>query len=171
MGAPTMRLGEADVAGIGENVRMAVEIERKFLVETLTGVQLDRGVEIRQGYLAEEGDVEVRVRIADGAATLTVKAGDGLRRVEVECPLEADEAEALWLHTAGRRLEKRRHRVPVGDVVAEVDVYGGAHDGLLVAEVEFPTEDAAAAFEAPDWFGEEVTGRPQWKNANLARRG
>ena len=80
--------------------------------------------------------------------------------MEVERQLDADEAEALWPHTAGRRLEKRRHRVPLGDVVAEVDVYGGALDGLLVVEVEFPSEAAAAAFVAPPWFGEEVTGRP-----------
>lgn len=43
---------------------MAVEIERKFLVGDLpTGLHLGDGERIRQGYLAEEGDVAVRVRI------------------------------------------------------------------------------------------------------------
>jgi adenylate cyclase len=155
---------------VGQTVPMAVEIERKFIVATLTGVELGRGVAIRPGSLAVEGAVELRLRNPDDAATLTIKAGDGVRRVEVERPLEAAEAEALWPHTAGRRLEKRRHRVALGDLVAEVDVYGGAHDGLLVVEVEFASDADAQAFVAPPWFGEEVTGRREWKNAALARQ-
>jgi hypothetical protein len=39
---------------------------------------------LRQGYVAEENDVEVRVRIADATATLKVKAGRGLDLTEVE---------------------------------------------------------------------------------------
>ena len=149
---------------------MAVEIERKFTVASLSGLHLGAGTAIRQGYLAEEGDVEVRVRITPERAALTVKAGVGLRRTEVERELDIDEAEALWPHTEGRRLEKVRYRVALAEVVAEVDVYGGALDGLVVVEVEFGSEDAAAAFVPPPWFGEEVTALGGWKNADLARR-
>jgi CYTH domain-containing protein len=52
-----------------------------------------------------------------------------------------------------------------------VDVYGGDLAGLCVAEVEFPTLADADGFRAPGWFGEEVTGRPGWSNAALARHG
>ena len=154
---------------------MTVEIERKFVLSEIPGAGvLGTGEPLRQGYVAEEGDVAVRVRIAERAATLTVKAGGGLARSEVEVPISGDEAEELWPHTAGRRIEKTRHRVALGDRgdrVADVDVYAGELSGLCTAEVEFTSQDDAAAFVPPGWFGREVTGEHGWSNAALARHG
>jgi CYTH domain-containing protein len=151
---------------------VTTEIERKFLVVELPGAhELGPGTLLRQGYLAEDGDVQVRVRITASSATLTVKAGRGLVRTEVEAVIGADAAEALWPHTEGRRIEKVRHRTPLGDVVADVDVYAGALAGLYTAEVEFASEGEAAAFVAPPWFGRDLTAEPGWDNASLARHG
>ena len=87
--------------------RMADEIERKFLMATVPDAPvLQPGVQLRQGYLAMDGAVEVRVRRMADADRLTVKAGAGLTRTEVELPLDPADAEALWVHTAGRRVEK-----------------------------------------------------------------
>ncbi|MBW3643766.1 MAG: CYTH domain-containing protein [Actinobacteria bacterium] len=151
---------------------MSTEVERKFLVTDLPDAAvLGPGMRLRQGYIAEEGDVQVRVRISTGGATLTVKAGRGLARTEVEVALPTEEAEDLWPHTEGRRLEKVRHRVALGPVVADVDVYGGALQGLCTAEVEFPSEDEARSFVPPPWFGRDVTAEAGWDNASLARAG
>jgi adenylate cyclase len=151
---------------------MTIEIERKFVLSEIPGGDLlGTGEPLRQGYIAEEDDVAVRIRITEQAATLTVKAGAGLSRTEVEKAISLDEAEALWPHTVGRRIEKTRHRVAHGDRVAEVDVYAGGLYGLCTAEVEFDSEDDAAAFAPPDWFGREVTGVAGWSNAALARHG
>ncbi|WP_216072660.1 CYTH domain-containing protein, partial [Acinetobacter baumannii] len=62
-----------------------IEIERKFLV---TGDNWRHGASvarIEQAYLPGAGDVSVRVRVRDGAATLAVK-GDraGISRQEYE---------------------------------------------------------------------------------------
>lgn len=152
---------------------MASEIERKFLVsEVPDPTALGPGARLRQGYLALDGAVEVRLRLTDGAATLTVKAGAGLHRTEVEVPLTAADADDLWPSTAGRRVEKVRHRVAVTEgVVAEVDRYDGDLAGLWTVEVELPSEAAAAAFVPPAWFGNELTGDPRWSNAGLALDG
>jgi adenylate cyclase len=161
---------------------VATECERRFLVEELPaadelGADLAGGEHLRQGYLAEENDVVLRVRITTEleatSAVITVKAGGGLSRVEVEVPIALDEAEELWPHTIGRRIEKVRHRIPLGPGgdVAELDVYEGALSGLLTVEVEFDSEDAANEFVPPAWFGREVTGRQEWSNAALARHG
>jgi adenylate cyclase len=155
---------------------VTIEIERKFMVADLPAVGLlGPGVQIRQGYIAEDGPVTVRVRITDARATLTVKAGSGLARTEVDVEITNDQAEALWPYTVGRRLDKTRHRVDLVDGgrqhVADVDVYAGSLEGLCVVEVEFGAEADAAAFNPPEWFGEELTEAPGWSNAALARHG
>lgn len=151
---------------------MTTEIERKFVVTDAPGTEvLGPGVRLRQGYIAEDGDVQVRVRITDASAVLTVKAGTGLRRTEVEVPVTMEEADGLWPHTEGRRIEKVRHRVAVGRYTAEVDVYEGGLLGLHTAEVEFSSEQEAGAFEPPGWFARDVTTEPGWDNASLARNG
>ena len=152
---------------------VASEIERKFLVPAVPrSLELGDGARLRQGYLAIDGAVEVRVRRDGDEATLTVKAGTGLARTEVERPLTPAEADELWPATEGRRVEKVRHRVPLptGEVL-ELDVYEGALAGLVTAEVEFASEADAGAFEPPAWFGRDVTTEPGWSNASLAVHG
>jgi CYTH domain-containing protein len=89
-------------------------------------------------------------------------------RTEVELDVEGRDASALWELTAGRRLEKVRRRMRVGDVEAEVDEYGDALAGLVVVEVEFDDEQAASAFTPPSWFGREVTVEAPYSNRSLA---
>lgn len=157
---------------------MAVEIERKWVADRRPDAVTPHlhGAQLRQGYLAEDGDVTVRVRISDEWAKLTIKAGSATARTEVEVDVDVTEAEQLWPFTEGRRVLKRRYRVPLdpshGDgLVAEVDLFEGDLAGLCLVEVEFPSEEAAARFEAPEWFGRDVTGVTGWSNADLARNG
>jgi adenylate cyclase len=151
---------------------VGVEIERKFLVtEPPPDEVLGEGVHYRQAYLAGEDDVDTRIRIGPGAAWLTVKAGSGVARTEIELPIDIADAESLWPHTAGRQLEKTRYRVPIDGRVAEVDRYAGALDGLWTVEVEFASDADAAAFVPPPWFGDDLTSVPGWSNGALARHG
>jgi CYTH domain-containing protein len=152
----------------------AVEIERKFLVDALPeGLDDARADRIEQGYLAVHADgVEVRVRRRAGRSTLTVKSAPGEVRVEEELPIDDRRFEALWQLSAGRRISKTRHLVPLGSgLTAELDVYHEDLDGLLTAEVEFPSRAASAAFVPPAWLGRELTGDPRYANQSLALRG
>jgi 8-oxo-dGTP diphosphatase len=144
------------------------EIERKFRVRRLPD-DLDAAQQrtIAQGYLTT-GHVEVRLRRADDRTYLTIKSGDGLVRAEEEMPIETDRFERLWALTEGRRVEKVRHLISHGGRTIELDVFGGSNDGLAIAEVEFPSEAAARAWDAPDWLGEDVTDDPAFRNAALA---
>lgn len=146
------------------------EIERKFRVARLPA-GLGDGARLRQAYVALDGPVEVRVRSDGTTHVLTVKAGSGLERGEVEVPVGPAAFDELWAMAGDRRLEKVRHRVDLGALTAEVDLYAGALAGLAVVEVEFPSRAAAEAFVPPDWFGAEVTGDAAWSNAALARTG
>lgn len=148
-----------------------MEVERKFLVSDppdLTGAPAD---EIEQGYLAIGAEGEVRLRRKGNRLVLTAKRGSGLSRDEAEIELDPDSFDALWPLTEGRRLHKRRHLVPQGDLRIEVDIYEGGLEGLVVAEIEFPSEEAARGFDPPDWVGEEVTGDRRYLNETLATEG
>jgi adenylate cyclase len=160
-------------AGIA-GYRWHIEIERKFLVPD-PPADLDRhpSTAIEQGYLAIADDgTEVRIRRRDASATLTVKGAGGRSRVEEELDIEAERFERLWPLTEGRRIEKRRYEIPAGDgLTIELDVYAGALDGLVVAEIEFASEEAADAFSGPTWLGSEVTDDRRYKNQRLACEG
>ena len=148
-----------------------MEIERKFLVDAPPdGLDRHPSSAIEQGYLAiEPGGVEVRVRRRAGTAVLTAKAGTGRTRSEEEIAIDADAFDRLWPLTEGRRVEKVRHLIPAGGgLTIELDVYRGDLAGLVVAEVEFPDEEAADAFAPPAWFGADVTDDERYKNHRLA---
>jgi adenylate cyclase len=150
-----------------------MEIERKFLVSSPPDDLDEHPHErISQGYLAiAAGGEEVRLRRIGDGLRLAAKRGLGGVRDEEEVELSDDQFEALWPLTEGRRVEKTRYRIPLGDLEVELDVYEGDLDGLITAEVEFESEDDSAAFEVPDWLGREVTEDERYKNQRLARDG
>jgi CYTH domain-containing protein len=148
---------------------MATEIERKFLLDDLPPtLRFARGEAIKQGYLALDGDTEVRLRTGSKAPVLTIKSGRGEVRTEVELSVEGRDAQALWELTEGRRIEKTRRLMRLDGAEAEVDEYTGELAGLVVVEVEFPDEQSARAFTPPDWFGRELTGEKAYANRSLA---
>ena len=147
---------------------MSVEIERKFLVNEKwqpTG----RSVHLKQGYLPGTGPMLVRIRREDARAFLTLKGRtEGITRSEYEYEIPAEDAEELLLRCQKPLIEKTRYLIPSGAHTWEVDVFAGANEGLVVAEIELSAEDEA--FERPDWLAAEVSGDPKYYNSNLAER-
>lgn len=147
---------------------MALEIERKFLVQSPPFEEWGEGLRIVQGYLSKERHATVRVRVLGDQGILTVKGETrGVSRLEFEYSIPLDEAEELLKLCAGGLIEKRRWRVTEGDTVWEVDRFEGANEGLWIAEVELETEDSR--YQKPSWIGEEVSHHPQYFNSALAR--
>ncbi len=149
---------------------MSDEIERKFAVAAPPdGLDHAPSAAIEQGYidLKTEG-AELRIRRKGERTLLTVKHGSGHVRREHEVEIDEDAFAALWPLTEGRRISKRRFELAHGDHTIEVDRYEGALEGLIVAEVEFESEEASDAFQPPEWLGEELTGNPDYSNRALA---
>lgn len=147
---------------------IAAERERKFLVGTAPPFA-DAGIVLRQGYLAIDGSVSVRVRDAGAeGCTLTIKSGRGAVRTEIEFPLTGEQFEQAWERTSDRRINKTRHRVPIDGHLVELDVFHDDLRGLMIAEVEFDTDEALEGFTPPDWFGREVTDDIRFTTASLA---
>lgn len=152
---------------------MAIEIERKFLVERLPEEALEAGSseEIRQGYLIRESDREVRIRRKGEQCYLTEKSGGGMARQEHEIRITDAMFDALWPLTAGSQLEKTRRTFDWQGQRLELDVYRGSLAPLMVLEAEFDTEADALAWSPPNFLGAEVTGDKRYKNAQLAESG
>ena len=151
---------------------MPVEIERKFLVRGTSWRQAATGRQlIRQGYLFTTDRLSFRVRlIEDMEAAITLKVGGAaLSRGEYEYLVPVEDGRELLAAAEGREITKLRYTIPHGAHEWIVDEVLGRHAGLFLAEIELLAEDET--FERPDWVGEEVTGNPRYRNAELSATG
>jgi adenylate cyclase len=148
---------------------MGIEIERKFLVKGEAWKQQGRSELLRQGYLSSHPERTVRVRIEGDKAVMTIKSKSvGASRGEWEYPLPMEDA-AEFLDNLCEQpiIEKVRHRIDFAGFTWEVDEFLGVNAGLVVAEIELPSEDQQ--FDQPEWVGEEVTQDKRYFNSNLVK--
>ena len=148
------------------------EIERKFLVKSdAFTAHATHHYEIMQGYLCKEPDKTIRVRIRDNHAFLTIKSGklrEGLAKFEWEKEIDVSDAKELMQLCLPNPILKTRYIIPCTKDNGrkwEVDVFHGHKQGLVLAEIELGDENEP--FDRPEWLGEEVTGQPQYYNANM----
>lgn len=149
---------------------MAVEIERKFLVESDEWRSaVSRRELLRQGYVAGSELCSVRVRVGAGRAWLGIKSRvDDTTRFEYEYEIPPGDADEILDRICSRgRIEKWRHWVPHGRHEWEVDEFLGENSGLVVAELEL--DSSSETFERPSWLGREVTADSRYLNTSLAR--
>ena len=146
-----------------------MEIERKFLVSALPA---DYGQypshQIEQAYLST--NPVVRIRKEDDQYYLTYKSKGLMSREEYNLPLTAEAYEHLKPKADGILITKDRYVIPEkGGLFIELDIFHGEYEGVLLAEVEFPTEEAANAYTAPEWFGEDVTYSTKYHNSTMSQ--
>lgn len=153
---------------------MPQEIERKFLPRTAGWrKRIETSQTISQGYLNTDPDSTVRVRLlVEGkkkTGWITIKGRNtGISRAEFEYKVPAKDAEEM-LKMAGKNvISKTRHIVHYEGFKFEVDEFHDLNDGLVVIEVELPTEDTK--FPTPKWLGEEVSHDPRYFNSQLLAR-
>jgi len=150
---------------------MAIEVERKFLVKGDYKEFVIKKEEIVQGFLSTVPERTVRVRIKKDKAFLTIKGignKKGTTRYEFEKEIDIDDAKDLLKICEKGVIEKIRHIIPIeNDLFFEVDEFYGDNEGLILAEIELPTENTK--FEKPDWLGEEVTGDKRYYNSVLKK--
>ena len=148
---------------------MGSEIERKYLVRGDGWGPSDDGSLQRQGYLAITDRGAVRVRIEAGRAHLNLKGPQvGITRAEFEYEIPLSDGEEILATLCSLVVEKTRYERTVGGHVWEIDVFHGANDGLVTAEVELESENEQ--FELPDWVGEDVSLDTRYRVAHLSRQ-
>ena len=146
---------------------MGLEIERRFLVDGEAWRTLGEACAYRQGYLSVDPARTVRVRIVGNQAWMTLKAKiTDTSRHEFEYPIPVEDAKIIMSTMCSQPIEKNRTRVSFSGHIWEVDEFFGANQGLVLAEIELPSEDAL--FEKPVWVGREITADGRYTNAYLA---
>jgi adenylate cyclase len=158
--------------GINPNftIKMATETERKFLVRSEFRHLAVKEIKIVQAYLSIDPDKTIRLRIADETAYLTIKSRpqkNSITRNEWEVQIPLSDAEEMMSTCLPGRIIKTRYLVPSEEHTFEVDVFHEKNEGLIIAEIELNSDDEP--FNKPSWLGEEVTGMPQYYNANLIK--
>ena len=149
---------------------MAQEIERKFLVKGDFKQEVFKSTRITQGYLSSVPERTVRVRVKGEKGFITIKGignESGASRYEWEKEIPVDEVRELLRICEPGVIDKTRYLVKNGTYTFEVDEFYGDNEGLTVAEIELPDEQAQ--FERPEWLGEEVTGDVRFYNSMLMK--
>lgn len=148
-----------------------MEIERKFLIKK---DQLPADLysypchQIEQGYLCTEP--VVRIRRQDEEYFLTYKSKGLMAREEYNLPLTEEAYLHLKPKADGLVISKTRYLIPEKDrLTIELDVFHDDYEGLLLAEVEFTSEEQADSYTPPAWFGEDVTWSSAYHNSTLSK--
>lgn len=151
-----------------------MEIERKFTIKELpANLEKYEKKEIEQAYLCRKPTI--RIRKSNEEYILTYKSKHGLKSQknataraceEVELPLTEEAYRHLREKADGNVISKTRYLIPIeNNRKIELDVFHGYLEGLMFAEVEFESEEEAAAYQLPEWFLEDVTFDRRFSNA------
>ena len=160
-----------------------MEIERKFTLKSLPdNLESYPSHHIEQVYL--NYNPVIRARKQDDEYYLTYKGSGIMARDESNLPLNEESYYHLREKADGTVISKRRYLIPLEhpgfkegfptppadySLTIELDVFHNDYEGLLLAEVEFPSEDAANAYTAPAWFGRDVTFSSDYHNSTLSK--
>lgn len=146
-----------------------MEIERKFLVDKIPYDLEDLSFhDIEQAYLCVAP--VVRVRKQDNEYYMTYKGSGMMAREEYNLPLDKESYEHLKEKADGKVISKRRYLIPIeNDLTVELDVFYGDLAPLILAEVEFESEEQANSFKPLDWFTEDVTFDKRFFNSYLSK--
>ncbi len=145
-----------------------MEIERKYLL-----IKLPENLDtypyrlLEQGYLCTAP--VVRIRRDNDKYELTYKSGGMMIRQEYNLPLTKASYEHLKEKIDGRLITKKRYMIPYEKYTIELDIFENDLAPLVLAEVEFNSEEEANSFTPPEWFGEDVTFSNAYHNSVLSQ--
>lgn len=160
------------------NVRPAIRVRREDDTYYMTYKNRD--------MYAQKADVSARQNSGaqqDSSSQQEAPIG----ATEYNLPLDKESYEHMLNKADGNVIRKKRYLIPLNtdaftetdaqnlqiDTSAlkiELDVFDAPYDGTIIAEVEFPSEEAASAYKPAEWFNQDVTGDKRYSNAQMSLR-
>lgn len=117
------------------------------------------------------------------------KSGD-IGQVEYNMPLDKTSYEHMAAKADGNFIRKKRYLIPLnedsfteeylrkdpllneqikkGEIKIELDIFKAPFEGRILAEVEFPSEEAARNYNPANWFDQDVTGDRKYSNSQMS---
>lgn len=145
-----------------------MEIERRFLVSNtekvneLINTYANNRKKIVQDYIYSDIFTAIRKRkiVKNGEEKYfyTVKTGRKCLSVnEFEEEISKAKYDLLEVDSNRITIEKDRYNIPYMDnLIIELDVFHGAYEGIVFAEIEFESEEQAESIQVPEWFDVEI---------------
>ena len=112
------------------------------------------------------GKVEYNMPLDEAAYTHMVAKCDGniIKKTRYLIPLNEDAFDSEFLASD----PGLRAAIGNGEIKIELDVFKAPFEGRILAEVEFPSEEAARAYHMASWFSEDVTGNHAYSNSTMS---
>jgi CYTH domain-containing protein len=165
---------------------MNKEIERKYAIKYLPDdIKIESIKEIEQAFIYRDKNTIIRIRKIEARTKqsknidyiYTVKTKGDIQydsdysigqKYEIESNISEKEYNELIKRKISNIIHKTRVVVPIEEKLkVEIDIYYDYLDGLLTAEIEFPSEEMAKEYQKTDWLGEEL-GYKKLSNRKLA---
>lgn len=116
--------------------------------------------------------------------------GGAIGKTEYNLPMDEASYNHLLSKADGNVIRKKRYLLPLnknafeeeallqnnelkravdsGGIKIELDIFEAPFEGRIVAEIEFPSEEAARIYKPAGWFDCDVTGNPMYSNAHMS---
>lgn len=155
-----------------------MEIERKFLLNKLPeNLDTCTCYQMEQAYVTTSPVIRVRkkIDITNGTTNackyiLTIKSKGLLAHEEYELDLDEEGYNNVLKKAEGNVITKNRYIIPLGDgLIFELDIFKGIFDGLILGEIEFPSEEMAKKYTPPEFVSEEVTYDRRFSNSSMSK--
>lgn len=151
------------------------EIERRFLVN-----ELPEDIESSNWIIVEDKIVEdksgfphIRIRRIGNTYEINKKypkdESDVSQMIEESILITKSEYDSL-VQVPGFYIGKTRYFYPNGNFIVEINVYMGALEGLIIAEVEFESVEEMYSYQKPKFLGAEVTQMNEFATGSLMHK-
>lgn len=153
-----------------------MEIEKKFAVVKMPNeLEKYEKEEIEQGYLCIKPTV--RIRKTNDEYTLNykwkqkkIREKTAIQNIEYTMPLTKENYQILLNKIENNLIKKDRYKIPINHgLIVELDIFHGNLEGLVFAEVEFPSLEVAKNFEKPEWLGKDISFDNRFDNTLLSK--
>lgn len=153
-----------------------MEIERKYLFNTIPFDLKQYPCNlIEQVYISTTPVIRARKKApidqinGEPSYILTIKSSGLLKREEYELLLTEDEYLSLLRKAEGNVITKKRYVIPLhSDLNLELDIFEGTFKGLIMGEIEFPSDEAANKYNPPEYISREVTFDTHFHNSTMS---
>ncbi len=142
------------------------EIERKFLVKILPNLENLKPIRYERYFLFRSENVEIRIQKKWEKYEFERKEKqDNLEAHKQKFEITREEFERLKSFS-NEAIIREAHLISQNPEIS-LKIYHWKFEGFKRVEIEFLSKQEALDFVPYDWFGEEITDSPCWKDSKL----